>query len=1621
MPNADGPPTRRRSNSSASGTVGSIASTRPKRRSRGLPLASSPASTPRSKASGAAAKLDTPDEKKRPEGRGGKRIGSRRSSTDNRTQTPPPKKHPPENISQDLGAILDDKSISVQLLVHGEIFTESASASSPQTKSAPSPVTRERTLFPKMQATPPKRAGTSPSPPSGDDHNLFHCHFCHQLGSVVCCDQCPHVYHKKCIPERDPSRISLDNDEDPWFCPSCHPERAHQDQSCLVCFKLIPESGNELLHTCTGCGGWVHDSCIQNHTEDHKVGSTPPLICDKCEEAKMAVKPVQVTSAPPPNHDMPPREKRRKLSDVKPEPRTPDEDAMEDGKDQKEITQEEEEEEDRKPPAVAEASEGSPTVVTRRTRSSSVAEAVKKSSPQKDDVDDADDDDNDDNDDNVDDIDDVDDDVNESDDGMEAEDEDEIEEDEDEIEEDKEIEETGFKKSSPKSSPKSGAEKSPPRKRLRPSLPSSSRTPSSRIESAKRKKEKDTRKEKTKKKKTNETITPRGSPSPSSGKGSSQQDSGGAPSSSHQPSISYGANAIPAFYFYLGENRSKIERSLSRRHRYFNRLPKGYERNELVAKEGASWWFKLRQSEVQRFMDMSMKDFEQRIIEWKEEKSIRDMVEENGSEDISESETAELTPEDERLTYERHRRLYLGTTVGSKPFKPEANVSHNRILLELLQDMRFHPAPMLMANRTEKEYGQMDFTRITIPYFDAHGPVATSMGDECLGCTRGWTHYCNVLKRRVPAVEHRAKLQPPLSSLMATRVGLGLQPKAPKEAPANQDDPEQVKNLEMYSTREDPETIKAKSLPVFHWEGLSDPSDRADDIVQFIEETVAMKVPEPPRPSNPSKLVDSSKKAASGRAALPMRGRLKGYDYGPPSSDEDDDNIVNKCGRCRTVIQTDTGCIQCRRAQLVINMSRQSGGESIGSHGDENSDDDETSKFLKVSTYMLGRVTMKEGSGETQSEGDQAVANGILRQRWTPFAVLPAHTLDSPTPKSIRARGKDEDNDREIDSDASSERSKTDESKKEFEDAQMTNATDEISEESSEEQRPPGKRERSARIGAQTTTTEPQDDIIDRQKMAQKYKEEASELSKKSLRKACCCILLGLMRRDPLLLFARPVRAEGYAAIIKNPICFGKILSNVLAGKYATLGSFVSDARLLCTNALTYNPPGSIYFKTAKELHDVLAVMQKRASDWISAIKDCHAHAWRNGSTVQAGVDEEEIIIDDAFKDLRREWPEAVEILEDSDWLRQYLSADFMRTKENETAYYGGLAVRRAAVAAEAALTPYPDLAGAYNTVGRRTHAEDDSLRRVINERVAEVVEPMQLKDLPTWREEAILRVMRRSQSRRLDGLIGSVNGCARCDGMRVDHDLKMAMAAETLRWGRSRKKNSEVARVAASRIDLSTGLGSENVQESVKAQRKEMSEAKDMVEKSVCARKAAVTVKGSRIHGWGLYADQPFKAGDIVAEYIGEYVSSAVTEARANMYQARRIQDYQFRLNEQLVVDATIRGGHGRYINHNCNPNSFAKMIDGDTPNDHLKRVLIVAQRDIKPLEELTYDYQFPLELNLDARIPCNCHSEHCRGFMNWDLPERGSNSRIIRSQKRGANMRDRIRRLGRPLKGDK
>lgn len=78
-------------------------------------------------------------------------------------------------------------------------------------------------------------------------------------------------------------------------------------------------------------------------------------------------------------------------------------------------------------------------------------------------------------------------------------------------------------------------------------------------------------------------------------------------------------------------------------------------------------------------------------------------------------------------------------------------------------------------------------------------------------------------------------------------------------------------------------------------------------------------------------------------------------------------------------------------------------------------------------------------------------------------------------------------------------------------------------------------------------------------------------------------------------------------------------------------------------------------------------------------------------------------------------------------------------------------------------------------------------------------------------------------------------------------------------------------------------------------------------------------------------------------------------------------------------VVDATCRGSLARFINHSCEPNCYAEIKT--TAEDGRHHILIVAKHWIQVDEEVTYDYQFPLE---DEKIPCLCGARLCRGFLN-------------------------------------
>ena len=133
-----------------------------------------------------------------------------------------------------------------------------------------------------------------------------------------------------------------------------------------------------------------------------------------------------------------------------------------------------------------------------------------------------------------------------------------------------------------------------------------------------------------------------------------------------------------------------------------------------------------------------------------------------------------------------------------------------------------------------------------------------------------------------------------------------------------------------------------------------------------------------------------------------------------------------------------------------------------------------------------------------------------------------------------------------------------------------------------------------------------------------------------------------------------------------------------------------------------------------------------------------------------------------------------------------------------------------------------------------------------------------------------------------------------------------------------------------------------------------------------------------SAIHDWGLFAAEHIFPGDFVIEYIGERIRERLADIREHHYEDEGIgSSYLFRVDDEIVIDATKCGNVARFINHCCEPNCIAKTILADGT----KRIVIYAKDEIAVGEEITYDYKFPPE---EVKIPCLCGAANCRGYLN-------------------------------------
>ncbi|XP_011095408.1 uncharacterized protein LOC105174876 [Sesamum indicum] len=85
-------------------------------------------------------------------------------------------------------------------------------------------------------------------------------------------------------------------------------------------------------------------------------------------------------------------------------------------------------------------------------------------------------------------------------------------------------------------------------------------------------------------------------------------------------------------------------------------------------------------------------------------------------------------------------------------------------------------------------------------------------------------------------------------------------------------------------------------------------------------------------------------------------------------------------------------------------------------------------------------------------------------------------------------------------------------------------------------------------------------------------------------------ILDKLQKKDIYGVYAEPVDPEelpDYHDVIKHPMDFATVRSKLGNGSYATLEQFESDVFLICSNAMQYNAPDTIYHKQARSIKEL--------------------------------------------------------------------------------------------------------------------------------------------------------------------------------------------------------------------------------------------------------------------------------------------------------------------------------------------------------------------------------------------------------------------------------------------------
>lgn len=130
------------------------------------------------------------------------------------------------------------------------------------------------------------------------------------------------------------------------------------------------------------------------------------------------------------------------------------------------------------------------------------------------------------------------------------------------------------------------------------------------------------------------------------------------------------------------------------------------------------------------------------------------------------------------------------------------------------------------------------------------------------------------------------------------------------------------------------------------------------------------------------------------------------------------------------------------------------------------------------------------------------------------------------------------------------------------------------------------------------------------------------------------------------------------------------------------------------------------------------------------------------------------------------------------------------------------------------------------------------------------------------------------------------------------------------------------------------------------------------------------ISFRRSRIHGMGGFARKDIPAGTPLIEYLGRKVTKA-----ESLRLCEEDNPYIFCLDDEHDLDGGVEWNPARFINHSCAPNCETEL------DEEAGRVWVLALRDIRAGEELTFNYGY--ELSEYREHPCRCGAPGCVGFI--------------------------------------